>query len=59
MNGAPVADHEAIRLAAFLDPCTTEQHGFDSPAHAYIWGMDEADDVLPALLAQKAVIILR
>ena len=50
---------KTIGLAAFLDPCTTGQHGFDNPAHSYIWGMDEDDDVLPALLAQKAVIILK
>ncbi|WP_338870294.1 hypothetical protein WBJ53_22375 [Spirosoma sp. SC4-14] len=48
----------AIGLATFHDPCTVEHHGFDNPAHAYIWGMDEDDDIKPALLAQKAIVIL-
>lgn len=48
----------AIGLSTFHDPCTIAEHSFDNLAHAYIWGMDEDDDVKPALLAQKAVVIL-
>jgi hypothetical protein len=53
------ADVRAIGLAGFYDPCTVEKHGFDNPAHAYIWGMADEDDILPALLAQHAVVILK
>ncbi len=53
------ADVKTIGLSTFYDPCTITKHGFDNPAHAYIWGMDEADDIKPALLAQKAVLILK
>ena len=49
---------EIVGLLTFHDPCTILKHGFDNPAHAYIWGMDEDDDVKPALLAQKAVVVL-
>jgi len=52
-------DVDAIGLSAYLDPCTVEVQGFDNPAHAYIWGMDDDDDILPALLAQKATVILK
>ncbi|WP_020606073.1 hypothetical protein [Spirosoma spitsbergense] len=52
-------DVKAIGLSTYLDPCTLEEHGFDNPAHAYIWGMDEEDDIKPALLAQKAAVILK
>jgi hypothetical protein len=48
-----------IGLSTFYDPCTLAEHGFDNPAHAYIWGMDEDDDIMPALLAQKATIALK
>lgn len=51
-------DVTAIGLSAFHDPCTIVEHGFENPAHAYIWGMDEDDDIKPALLAQKATVIL-
>ncbi|MBD2756994.1 hypothetical protein [Spirosoma validum] len=52
-------DVKAIGLSTYYDPCTVEEHGFDNPAHAYIWGMDDDDDIKPALLAQKAVVILK
>ena len=52
-------DVQRIGLSTFHDPCTVEKHGFDNPAHAYIWGMDEEDDIMPALLAQKATVILK
>jgi hypothetical protein len=51
-------DVKTIGLAAYHDPCTVAEHSFDNPAHAYIWGMDESDDIMPALLAQKATIVL-
>lgn len=51
-------DVEAIGLSTYYDPCTVKKHGFDNLAHAYIWGMDEDDDILPALLAQKSVVVL-
>lgn len=50
---------KAIGLETFHDPCTVTKHGFDNPAHAYIWGMDEEDDIKPALLAQEAIVILK
>lgn len=53
------SDVKSIELSTFHDPCTVEEHGFENPAHAYIWGMDEEDDIKPALLAQKAVVILK
>ena len=52
-------DVQAIGLSSFHDPCTIQDHGFDNPAHAYIWGMTDEDDIAPALLAQKAVVILK
>lgn len=52
-------DVKAVGLSTFYDPCTITKHGFDNPAHAYIWGMDDDDDIKPALLAQKAVVILK
>jgi hypothetical protein len=52
-------DVKAIGLSAFYDPYTIAEHGFDNPAHAYIWGMDEEDDIMPALLAQRATVILK
>lgn len=52
-------DVRAIGLSTFHDPCTIKEHGFENPAHAYIWGMDEEDDIAPALLAQKALVILK
>lgn len=55
----PNTDVKAIGLETFYDPFTAEEHGFDNPAHAYIWGMDEEDDIKPALLAQKAIVILK
>ncbi len=57
---ASIANNEvkAIELSTFYDPCTVAEHGFDNPAHAYIWGLAEEDDIKPALLAQKAVIVL-
>ena len=51
------ADVKAIGLSTFHDPCTIDRHGFDNPAHAYIWGMDNDDEIYPALLAQKATVI--
>ncbi|MCY7358986.1 MAG: hypothetical protein LH609_16315 [Rudanella sp.] len=52
-------DVTALGLSTFHDPCTVEEHGFDNPAHAYIWGMGEEDDIMPALLAQKATVIFK
>lgn len=52
-------DVQAIGLSTFHDACTIQEHGFDNPAHAYIWGMEEDDDIKPALLAQKSVVILK
>ena len=54
----PNADVKAVGLSTFYDPCTVTEHGFDNPAHAYIWGMDDDDDIKPALLAQKAIVML-
>lgn len=52
-------DVKAIGLSTFYDPCTIADHGFDNPAHAYIWGIDEDDDLKPALLAQIAFVVLK
>lgn len=51
-------DVVAIGLSTFYDPCTVVEHGFDNPAHAYVWGMDEDDDIRPALRVQKVVVAL-
>ena len=53
------ADVQAIGLSSFYDPHTVQDHGFDNPAHAYILGMTDDDDIAPALLAQRAVIVLK
>jgi hypothetical protein len=44
----------SMGLTTFHDPCTTEIHSFDNPAHAVIVGMSDDDDVLPGLLARKS-----
>lgn len=41
----------SIGLGTCYNPHTLAQHGVENPAHAYISGMDEEDDILPVQLA--------
>ncbi len=52
MNNSLVANDDYLYRSIYRTP-------WHNPAHAYIWGMEEADDLMPALLAQKSVVILR
>jgi len=41
----------SIGLDTWYDPLTLAEHGVENPAHAYISGLDEDDDILPVQLA--------
>lgn len=41
----------SIGLDTWYDPLTMAKHGVENPAHAYISGFDEDDDILPVQLA--------
>ena len=46
-----------LGLDAIHEPCTIEIHGFENYAHASITGIDEDDEIIPALLARKAKVL--
>lgn len=46
-----------LSLSAHYDPLTLEQHGYDNPAHGFIWGLEDDDETLPGLLARKSTRI--
>lgn len=41
----------SLDLETYYDPLTLAEHGAENPAHAYISGLDEEDDILPIQLA--------
>lgn len=50
---------ESIGLETWYDPLTQAEHGIENPAHAFINGMEEEDEILPVQLASfsRRVII--
>lgn len=49
-----VTSVELLDLYACYEPLNEAEHGIENPAHAYIQGLDEEDDIKPAQLALAA-----
>ncbi len=49
-----VKDVLKLDLLVCHDPLILAIHGVDNPAHAFIWGIEDDDDIVPGLLARSA-----